>query len=308
MTAIRCNNLSKRYKGQSTYALDNLELIVEENRVFGFLGPNGAGKTTAIRILTGMMTPTSGEAFVAGEKVSLYSQELRKKIGYLGQDPKMYGWMKGLELLLFVGNLFGFSKSDNRKRSFELLELAGLADAADKKLSAYSGGMIQRLGIAQALMGKPKVLFLDEPTSALDPIGRKEVLEFIRQLSRDTTVFLSTHILQDVERVCDEVAIINKGKLVVQDSIRNIMKRYSSRQVEILFETQGGLELFRSASSADTHEMVIDEGLRKVIINSPSTLTARDKAIKIISDNGISIDKLELKEAGLEDVFVKLVT
>lgn len=308
MTAIRCNNLSKRYKGQTSYALDNLELIVEENRVFGFLGPNGAGKTTAIKILTGMMTPTSGEAFVAGEKVSLYSQEFRKKIGYLGQDPKMYGWMKGLELLLFVGNLFGFSKSENRKRSEGLLELAGLADAADKKLSAYSGGMIQRLGIAQALMGKPKVLFLDEPTSALDPIGRKEVLEFIRQLSHDTTVFFSTHILQDVERICDEVAIINKGKLVVQDNIRNIMKHYSSRQVEILFETQGGLEQFRNACSADTHEMVIDEGLRKVIINSPSALSARDKAIKIISDNGISINKLEIKEAGLEDVFVKLVT
>ena len=200
------------------FALSGLDLSVKENTVFGFLGPNGSGKTTTIKILTGLMKPTSGEATVAGEEVKANSIRLRQKIGYLGQEPRMYGFMRGMELLVFVGKVFGFSHVESKKRAGELLDIAGLSEAANKKISAYSGGMLQRLGIAQALMGKPDVLFLDEPTSALDPMGRKKILEFIMHLKKDITIFMSTHILSDVERICDAVAIIDKGKLVIQGS------------------------------------------------------------------------------------------
>jgi len=162
---IRCEALSKCYGGETVMALDQLNLEVEKNSVFGFLGPNGAGKTTTIKILTGLMSHSSGRAWVAGEAVSKNNTNLRRKIGYLGQEQKMYGWMKGEELLQFVGEVFGLSKRERVLKAGELLEMAGLKDAAHKKVSSYSGGMLQRLGIAQALVGKPEVLLLDEPTS-----------------------------------------------------------------------------------------------------------------------------------------------
>lgn len=307
MTIIKCTGLKKQYKGDSVYALSGLDLSVEENSVFGFLGPNGAGKTTTIKILTGMMNLSGGEATVAGEQVKLNSVSLRKKIGYLGQEPRMYGWMKGLELLVFVGRVFGFSQTESRKRAYEMLDLAGLMEAANKKISAYSGGMLQRLGIAQALMGKPEVLFLDEPTSALDPIGRKEVLEFILELKQNTTIFMSTHILSDVERICDSVAIIDKGHLVVQDKMQNLRKRFASRQIEIVFESTDPFLSFTDIVKGMKWEFTLNEEDRRITLNSADINSLKHECLDIISANHLSIDRFEMKDAGLEDVFVKLV-
>ena len=288
-------------------ALSGLNLSVEEKIVFGFLGLNGAGKTTAIKILTGMMKPSGGKAMVANEEVKLNSVRLRKKIGYLGQEPKMYGWMKGLELLVFVGKVFGYSTTESKKKAIEMLDLAGLSDAGNKKISAYSGGMLQRLGIAQALMGNPEVLFLDEPTSSLDPIGRKEVLEFIQDLKYDMTIFMSTHILSDVERICDTVAIIDKGQLLVQDKMQELRKRFASKQIEIVFETHDVFQSFINAAKNMYWEITSDEELRKVTINSLDIDRVKHQSLELISTNHFSIDKFEMKDAGLEDVFVKLV-
>jgi ABC-2 type transport system ATP-binding protein len=304
---IKCSGLKKQYKGDSIYALSGLDLSVEKNTVFGFLGPNGAGKTSTIKILTGMMKPSGGEAMVAGEEVKLNSVSLRKKIGYLGQEPKMYGWMKGLELLVFVGKVFGFSNSESKKRANEMLNLAGLSESANKKISAYSGGMLQRLGIAQALMGKPEVLFLDEPTSALDPIGRKEVLEFILELKQNTTIFMSTHILSDVERICDSVAIIDKGQLVVQDKMQNLRKRFASKQIEIVFESIDSFLSFIDIVKGMKWDFILNEEYRKITINSVDIDRFKHECLNIISANIFSIDKFEMKDAGLEDVFVKLI-
>jgi len=178
MAAIRCQEITKFYKKDRILALDRLDFELHKNVVFGFLGPNGAGKTTAIKILTGLMRPSSGTAVVAGDLVSLNSTRLRYNIGYLSQTPVFYNWMTGKELLFFVGRLFGLSRKENEKRADELLALSGLTDSANRRIGGYSGGMIQRLGIAQAMVNKPEVLFLDEPCSSLDPLGRKEVLEF----------------------------------------------------------------------------------------------------------------------------------
>jgi ABC-2 type transport system ATP-binding protein len=253
------------------------------------------------------MKPSGGVAMVAGEEVKLNSVRLRKKIGYLGQEPKMYGWMKGLELLIFVGKIFGFSNTESKKRANEMLLMAGLREASNKKISAYSGGMIQRLGIAQALMGKPEVLFLDEPTSSLDPIGRKEVLEFIRNLKQDITIFMSTHILSDVERICDTVAIIDKGQLVVQSKMQELRKRFASKQIEIIFETIEGFLSFINAVKAKDWEIVSNEELKRITINSINIDRVKHESLELISTHHFSIDKFEMRDAGLEDVFVKLV-
>ena len=223
MSIITIRKLSKTYKKEGVNALNSIDLDVEKNTIFGYLGPNGAGKTTTIKILTGLMVPTGGKAQVAGYEIGLNSLEVRAHIGYLSQNPKYYSWMKGTELLLFTGELYGLSPGENRRRCHELLEMAGLKKAGNRKIGGYSGGMLQRIGIAQALVPYPEVLFLDEPVSSLDPIGRKEVLEFIRLLKEKTTVFMSTHILEDVERICDEVGIIHNGRIIIKEDIRHFV-------------------------------------------------------------------------------------
>ena len=203
MAAIKCEGLTKRYG--NVVALDSLDLSIKERSIFGFLGPNGAGKTTTVKLLVGLSNPTVGRAWIAGQEVTPEAIGLRKKIGYLPEVPAFYNWMNGPEFLSFVGELHHLSKAEIKNRSDELLELVELKETAKRRIGGYSRGMRQRLGIAQALMNRPEVLFLDEPCSALDPIGRREVLELIKRLSAGATVFMSTHILSDVERVCDSV-------------------------------------------------------------------------------------------------------
>ncbi|MDD4877328.1 MAG: ABC transporter ATP-binding protein, partial [Dehalococcoidales bacterium] len=209
MEAISCQGLTKHYG--NFVALDNLDLVVEEQTVFGFLGPNGAGKTTTVKMLVGLSTPSAGRAWIAGQEVIDDALSLRSRIGYLPEVPAFYNWLTGREFLSYVGELHHLSSREIKLRCDQYLELVELIEAAKRKIGGYSRGMKQRLGIAQALINRPKVLFLDEPCSALDPMGRREVLNLIEQMRTETTVFMSTHILSDVERVCDVVGIINQG-------------------------------------------------------------------------------------------------
>src|ERR671912_51139 len=209
-SAISMHGLTKHYPG--VQALTDLTLEVPAGTVFGFLGPNGAGKTTALKVLAGLARATSGEATIAGVPVSA-AGEHRRSLGYLAQDPRFYGWMTGRETLRHAARFRGVG-ADRESRIGTLLERVGIAEAADRRTSTYSGGMRQRLGIAQALVGRPAVILLDEPVSALDPIGRKDVLDLMRELKGETTVFYSTHILADVQRVSDHVAILDGGRLV----------------------------------------------------------------------------------------------
>lgn len=304
---ITCDKLCKTYKGEPHPAINNISLNVSANTVFGFLGPNGAGKTTTIKILTGLMRPDSGEVKIAKQIVSVDSVDVKQDVGYLGQEPKMYPWMKCRELLLFVGKLFGLDQSERKTRADNLLQMAGLAHAADKKISALSGGMLQRLGIAQALMGNPKVLFLDEPTSALDPIGRKEVLDFIAQIKEKCTVFMSTHILSDVERVCDTVAIINKGEIVLQENINSLKSRFAEKIVEI--ETVNSEEQTRLMNILKLNKSlnILKSENSKIIIHPENLEKEKQILLGIIKDHNIDIVKFQLQNPSLEDVFVKLV-
>ena len=219
-TAVACGGLTKRYG--EVVALDGLTLEVPKGAVFGILGPNGAGKTTLLRLLTGLARPSAGRATVAGLDVTAQAEEVHRRIGFLDQSPRYYAWMRGRELVAFVGELFGLRGAALAQRVDEVLALTGLTEAANRRIGGYSGGMRQRLGLAQALVNRPEVLFLDEPVSSLDPAGRHEILEAISALRGTATVCMSTHILADVERVCDAVAILDHGRLLVSAPVAEL--------------------------------------------------------------------------------------
>jgi ABC-2 type transport system ATP-binding protein len=226
MEVIKTENLSKTfYTGflrKKIPAVVDLNLTVQENEIFGFLGPNGAGKTTTIKLLMGLIYPTSGRAWVLGRDYK--EVDIRKEIGFLPETPYFYEYLTGKEFLNFYGHLFKLTKVEREKRIEELLELVGLREAEDLQLRKYSKGMIQRLGIAQALINDPTLVIFDEPVSGLDPLGRKEIRDVLLRLKDEgKTVFFSTHIIPDVEMVCDRVGILNKGKMVAVGKIDELI-------------------------------------------------------------------------------------
>src|SRR5512136_1089479 len=219
---IKTNKLTKTYKGIE--ALKSLDLEVQPNTICGFLGPNGAGKTTTIKLLLGLARPTGGRAWVFGKDIVYESDEIRRRVGYLAQDPRYYDYMTARQTLRFTAGFFYEGpKAEIEKRVAETLELVGLADKADRPIKDFSGGERQRLGIAQAQVNYPDLLILDEPAASLDPIGRRDVLDVMERLRKHTTIFYSTHILDDVQRVSDTVVILNKGELVAQGPIEQIL-------------------------------------------------------------------------------------
>ena len=229
-SAIQMTGLTKHYKG--VQALTDLTLDVPAGTVFGFLGPNGAGKTTALKVLAGLARATAGSATINGVPVSA-AGEHRRQLGYLAQDPRFYGWMTGRETLRYVARFRG-ADANREPWIASLLDRVGIADAADRRTSTYSGGMRQRLGIAQALVGRPAVILLDEPVSALDPIGRKDVLDLMRELKGETTVFYSTHILDDVQRVSDHVAILDHGRLVKAAPTQSLLGSFTKNMLSVV--------------------------------------------------------------------------
>jgi ABC-2 type transport system ATP-binding protein len=305
LPAIKCENLTKTY-GEVT-ALDHLNLEVPSNSVFGFLGPNGAGKTTTVKLLMGLSQPTGGRAWINGEPID--QDGVKAKIGYLPDVPAFYNWMTGREYLLFVADLFGISGERAKARIDELLALVELKGAAKRRVGGYSRGMRQRLGIAQALVNRPQVLFMDEPVSALDPIGRREVLGLILKLKEEATIFMSTHILSDVERVCDSVAIINKGKLIIESSVTDLQARYAPSVFEI--ETEEDPEALKKL--LEQQDWVIK--IEKTLINKIPVLRVQAKDVaagkrelpKIIASSGLSLLRYELVMPSLEDIFMELV-
>ena len=234
MSEIRTEGLRKIYG--DVIALHGLDLTVEAGTVFGFLGPNGAGKTTTLRLLAGLARPTSGQAWLAG-KVTGPESGARAYVGYLPEEPRFYNWMSPEELLSgYVGGLFGLGRIQASDRAHDLLERVGLADVARRRIGGFSRGMRQRLGLAQALMNRPRVLLLDEPVSALDPGGRRDMLAWIGELKAETTVFMSTHILEDVERICDTIGILHRGRLVAVEARQTLLTRYAVSAVEVEFD------------------------------------------------------------------------
>jgi len=307
VAAIRCEGLTKHYG--SIAALDGLTLAVEEGSVFGFLGPNGAGKTTTVKLLTGLATPSGGKAWVSGEEVTSSSIALRSKIGYLPEEPAFYNWMTGREFLSFVGELHHLPPRELRLRRDELLEMVDLEQAAGRKIGGYSRGMRQRLGIAQSMMNRPQVLFLDEPCSALDPVGRREVLSIIDLLRAEATVFMSTHILSDVERVCDIVGIIDHGRLVTESSMEELRERHARSVFEIQVEENATplTSIFQSLPWIAKVEMVTLNGEPVIRLHATDVNQAKRELPRIVTSSGLTLLRYEVTAASLEDIFIGLV-
>jgi ABC-2 type transport system ATP-binding protein len=306
--AIRARGLSKRFG--SIVALDGLDLDVPTGSIFGLLGPNGAGKTTTIRILTGLARPTSGDATVAGIDVGLDVPDLQRRLGYLDQDPRFYAWMRGRELLELVGRLAGLTGGDLRQRVDGMLERTGLTTVANRRIGGYSGGMRQRLGIAQALLHRPAIVFLDEPVSSLDPEGRRDVLELIVGLRGETTVVISTHVLSDVERICDRVAILDRGHLVAEAALEQLLADHvrpvyrmtpdpgQGPAVEELIRTLRGLPWVTDVSTAPDDEL-------RIVVSDP--VVAASSLLPAIVDANVRLAVFERVRPTLEDVFLELV-
>jgi ABC-2 type transport system ATP-binding protein len=230
---IEIKDLYKSYG--KTHALKGVSLKIEPG-IFGLLGPNGAGKTTLLKILLGLIKPDRGEAKIFGYDCFSQSLEIRKHLGYLGEDQRYYEYMRGQEYLEFIGLIKGLTKEEAKLQVKEILDMVKLSEYGGKKIKEYSQGMKQRLGLAQALIGKPKLIVLDEPTSNLDPIGRYDFLKIIKEIGKNgVTIILSSHILGEVEQVCDSLVFLNQGKIVYQGKWLELKKKFPKKSLQDIF-------------------------------------------------------------------------
>jgi ABC-2 type transport system ATP-binding protein len=307
--AILARGLTKRYPG-GVLALDRLDLEVPPGSVFGFLGPNGAGKTTTLRILTSLARAMEGRAEILGVPVGDGEPNQRGLIGYLDQDPRFHGWMRGRELLILVGELYGLRGAELRNRVDETLEVVGLGEAGRRSIGGYSGGMRQRLGLAQAILNRPPVLLLDEPVSSLDPEGRRDVLAVIRALGDgDTTVLFSTHILNDVERVCDRVAIIDHGRIVTASPMDELLARYATPTYVIQTAPADDTTLARLAGALrpipGVDAVDVAHGTLRVTVEEGDS--AARQLLAGLTAQDVTVISLERQRPTLEDVFLRVV-
>jgi ABC-2 type transport system ATP-binding protein len=303
LSAIVLTDLVKQF-GQTT-ALAGVTLTVPAGSIFGFLGPNGAGKTTTLRILTGLARPTSGTASVLDVHMPDPTTALRRLIGYLPDVPAFYPWMSAREVMQFAGRLFGMASAQIEDRTTSLLDMAGLG-TVKTRVGGFSRGMKQRLGIAQALINAPRLLLLDEPTSALDPMGRRDVLEMISALRGRTTVFFSTHILADVERVCDTVAILDRGRVVANGPISELKRRYSASRLAI--QVDGDIDPLADALATSPWLSGLERAPGFLRLTVTDLDAARRDVLQVLTRAPVPVRRFEVEEASLEDVFVELLS
>lgn len=304
--AIRCRHLSKQYGDVA--ALKPLDITVAAGSIFGFLGRNGAGKTTTIRLLTGLARPTSGSAWVDGVETTQADSRAREKFGYLPQDPAFYNWMTPVEFLDYVAQLFRLGQAQRRQRIEEMLALAGLEGAAKRRIGTFSGGMQQRLGIAQALIHRPPVLLLDEPTSSLDPAGRYEVLDLISSLRGQVTVFLSSHILADVERVCDTVGIIREGELLLVAGRDELLAQYATDVIalEVDRDCLPLLNEFVAQLERQPWVAAVTAADNTIRITVTDTAASKQALLPLVVQHGLLLNRYEWVRPTLEEIFLTL--
>lgn len=304
MDILTIQNLSKSFGKQNI--IDNLNLSVPEGSIFGFIGKNGAGKTTTMKMILGLLLPDSGKIHVCGKPVCFGQTETSQSVGYLPDVPEFYNYMTPVRYLELCGEIIGLSKAEISKRSQELLSLVGL-DGTTKKIGGFSRGMKQRLGIAQALFTQPKLLICDEPTSALDPAGRKEILDILRKTGGTTTVLFSTHILSDVERICDHAAFLNKGKIAVSGTLAEIKALHGHDRLLLEFSTAKDLQLFRRQKPLAPLLLHAEETGRELILCSRNMDQVQKSLFRVLADAEICPVKIELMEPSLESLFLEIV-
>ncbi|MGB9856998.1 MAG: ATP-binding cassette domain-containing protein [Dictyoglomaceae bacterium] len=297
---IETYGLCKYFKDKK--AVDNLNLEVPQGIIFGYLGPNGAGKTTTIRLLLNLAKPTKGYAKVLGEDITK-SKNYLKKIGFLPDVPNFYNFFTAKEYLEFFAEILGME--NYKKRIEEVLEIVDLKNEKGR-IGTYSRGMKQRLGLAQAILSDPPLLILDEPTSALDPQGRKEVLDLIASFRGEKTIFFSTHILSDVERICDRVGILKDGKLLLNDTIENLKKKYSRRMLLLEVDNPKRLaEKLKDISWIESLSFINNNG---ILLKVKDVFLSQRKIPEIILSENLLLSKFEFLEPSLEDIFIEVIS
>lgn len=297
MDMLRITGLHKSFGDKQV--LKGLELTVPAHSIFGFIGKNGAGKTTTMKMILGLLKPDAGEITVCGEKVAYGQTPTNRHIGYLPDVPEFYSFMTAPEYLHFCGQITGMEKAEIRSRSKELLELVGLEDEKHR-IKGFSRGMKQRLGIAQALLNRPKLLICDEPTSALDPVGRKEILDLLLAVREQTTVLLSTHILSDVERICTDVAFLDEGVAAVQGPLPEIKSKFRRDEYRLELENPQDVDVllrsFPGISRKESDLLFFSEKDHRLF-----------DVLGFIADKQIPLLKAERAEPSLEALFMEVV-
>jgi ABC-2 type transport system ATP-binding protein len=305
MEALQTVDLTKHYqsglfKRKNILALEKVSLSVEQGEIFGLLGPNGAGKTTFVKLLLSIALPTSGTANVLGH--SLGQRALKEQCGYLPESHRYPGFLTAFDTLIFFGRLNGLPESVLKDKAQSLLEMVGLKDWAKVKTKKFSKGMLQRLGLAQALVNDPKLLFLDEPTDGVDPIGRKEIRDLLLKLrTQGTTIFLNSHLLSEIELMCDRVAILNKGKVVRIGTISELTTQKLSYVIQLSAPISENLRIRLHQSHFSLE--VKDKSL---------TVSLKDKSelnpiIDTLRSEGIGIEGMTQQKTSLEDYFIQLM-
>lgn len=294
---LELSNVYRRFGDKEV--LKGLELTVPEHSIFGFIGKNGAGKTTTMKLVLGLLKADAGEIRVAGQPVVYGQTVTNRQIGYLPDVPEFYSFMNAKEYLHFCGQITGMPRKELEQRSDELLELVGLGNERHR-IRGFSRGMKQRLGIAQALLNRPKLLICDEPTSALDPVGRKEILDILLAVKEQTTVLFSTHILSDVERICTDVAFLKDGKIDLQGPLSEIKATYRREEYLLEAENRDALALLQKAFPG-----MRPQGTNQLLFRE-DTNTLFD-VLRFVTDQKLPLLKLERLEPTLESLFMEVV-
>ena len=297
MNMLQITGLCKKFGDKNV--LNGIDLVVPEHSIYGFVGKNGAGKTTTMKAILGLLKPDAGEIAVNGERVVYGETITNKYIGYLPDVPEFYSFMTAYEYLMFCGEISRIEKIELKARCKELLELVGLKNEKHR-IKGFSRGMKQRLGIAQALLNRPKLLICDEPTSALDPVGRKEILDILLAVREETTVLFSTHILSDVERVCTDVAFLNNGVIEIQGKLSDIKTKY--RRDEYLLEIENESDLNKVMQTFSQTKKTGNTQL--VFVNDDQLLY---DILTFVANKRIPILKMERIEPTLESLFMEVI-
>ncbi|EOQ11399.1 MULTISPECIES: ABC transporter ATP-binding protein [Bacillus] len=296
---LEIKNVTKSFKGK--IAVNNFSMELQAGECVGLIGPNGAGKSTLIKVISDITNPTAGEVLLNGIKIS----KMKSEIGYLPQYPNFFHWMTARETLTFMGQLSGLKKEELSKSIPKMLEKVGLKEEENAKVSTFSGGMKQRLGIAQALLHKPSLIVMDEPVSALDPIGRREVLNLIKEIKKDTTILLSTHILSDAEEICERFVIIKDGTKIEDTTITELLQRNRENKlmIEITTKDQNWIEVVKKLPYVKNVEVV---GL-KIKVKVESIEINKNMLLQNALEHKVDIVKFKMSNDTLEEIFLKLV-
>jgi ABC-2 type transport system ATP-binding protein len=309
-SVIDTSDLGKTYD-EEVIALSGLNLKVPKNSIFAFLGPNGAGKTTTIKLFLGLTKPTTGTATVLGRDIINENDDIRRNVGYLAQQPRFYKELSARDTMRFAARLYFKGPQDKiEERISYLLEVVKLEDKADRPIEGFSGGEMQRLGIAQAQINFPELLILDEPAAGLDPEGREQVLKIMESLRSESTIFYSTHILDDVQRVSDRVAILNKGNLIAQAPIEDLL--VGSEGIAYTIDLEGDAQQAYSKLTAQSWVSSITERKEKErthwVVDVNDTSMAKKHLLRtILSYDNVDVLDYGLKQYELEEIFMRLV-